>query len=75
MGERPAPEILEPEPRGDQWALCPACNLAFRLSITLPCPVDLFVAALRGARCPRCGDRKRLQVYEPGRRPEGLVDA
>jgi hypothetical protein len=51
------------------WAHCEACKVDFRLGVSVPCPVSVFVAGLKAARCPECGTRKGLRVHELGRAP------
>lgn len=52
------------------WARCDVCKVDFDLCVTVPCPIDLYLAALRAARCPKCGNKgKNLSAYEPGRAP------
>ena len=58
----------------EQWIRCPACAVLFTLPITIPCPLDVWLAAMRGARCPKCAaGPAALVVYEPGRRPPELT--
>jgi hypothetical protein len=64
-------KVETPGPTSEQWAYCPTCDLAFRIAITIPCPLDLYLAALRTARCPDCNGRHTLIVYQPGDRPSG----
>lgn len=40
------------------------------LGASVPCPADVYVVALKKARCPECGDHKGLQAYSPGLTPE-----
>lgn len=53
----------------DCWANCPTCDVDFTLGCVVPCPVDVYIAALKAARCPKCGVHKGVMAYEPGRTP------
>jgi hypothetical protein len=49
------------------WARCEPCGYDFRLGCSVPCPLAVYIAALKAASCPQCGRRgKNLSVYEPG---------
>jgi hypothetical protein len=64
-----AGRMRAPRPGVDQWVRCRACERRFTLAITLPCPVDVYLAAMRGARCACGAGPDELMAYEPGRRP------
>ena len=51
------------------WARCRVCKVNFELGCVVPCPLSVYIAALKAARCPTCGKRDTLDAYEPGRRP------
>ena len=52
------------------WMRCESCALDFRLGVSVPCAVDIYVAALKVVRCPSCGKRgKNLYAYSPGYPP------
>jgi len=52
------------------WAHCRRCDLDFQLPVLVPCPLALYLAALKTAHCPTCGaGRKELSVYSPGLTP------
>lgn len=52
------------------WAHCPKCDLDFMLGASVPCPINVYVAALKAARCPECGQHKTIKAYSPGLTPE-----
>lgn len=55
------------------WAHCPRCRRDFRLGVSVPCALDLYIAALRLARCPTCGARaSTLLAYSPGQTPRRI---
>jgi hypothetical protein len=52
------------------WMHCTRCTLDFRLGVSVPCAVAIYLAALKVVRCPSCGKRgKNLQAYSPGLPP------
>lgn len=58
----------------DCWARCEPCGRDFTLGCVVPCPLEVYVAALKAAFCPECGEHKGLIAYEPGRLPSGRKD-
>lgn len=54
----------------DCWAHCSACGSDFRLGCSVPCPIAVYVAALKAAQCPQCIERKALKAYSPGLTPK-----
>lgn len=53
----------------DCYAHCPACAVDFRIGASVPCPIKVYIAALKAARCPRCGTHDKIQAYSPGLTP------
>ena len=64
----PAPRRVT-EASADCWVHCPDCQLDFRLGVSVPCSLELYIAALKIIRCPQCGKKKTLQAYSPGVTP------
>ena len=55
------------------FARCTVCGVNFRLGVSVPCPLNLYLAAMKIARCPKCGKRgKNLDAWEPGRVPPNV---
>lgn len=60
MNEKPA----------ECWVRCTRCKLDFRLGVSVPCLLEIYIAALKIIRCPKCGKRgKTLHAYSPGLKP------
>lgn len=58
----------------DCWARCEQCGRDFTIGCVVPCPLSVYVAALKAAACPNCGAHKGLSAYEPGRSPSRRKD-
>jgi len=52
------------------WAHCQKCDVDFRLGVSVPCPLSVYVAGLKAARCPQCGTHKKIMAYSPGLSPK-----
>jgi hypothetical protein len=53
----------------DCWGECGMCGHRWTLGCVVPCPVEVYLTALKVARCPLCGEKKKLYAYSPGQRP------
>jgi len=55
----------------DCWAHCRTCGTDFTLGCVVPCPLEVYVAALTVARCPHCGESRtaHMHAYSPGMPP------
>lgn len=56
--------------RRECWARCKRCGLDFHMGVSVPCNLEVYIAALKALRCPSCGKRgKHLFAYSPGLTP------
>lgn len=44
------------------FARCGKCDKPFSLGCVVPCPIDVYIAAGRAARCPNCGEKEKIFV-------------
>jgi hypothetical protein len=47
-------------------AHCGKCDKTFGLGCLVPCPLDVYIAALKAARCPDCGEKEKIYAISPG---------
>lgn len=59
---------LADAPKQPAHAHCQACGHVWVFA-HVPCPLSVFVRQLKRAICPKCGETKRLFMYEPGSVP------
>ncbi len=48
------------------FAQCGKCKKSFSLGCVIPCPLDVFIAAGKAARCPECGETKEIFIHKEG---------
>lgn len=46
------------------FAFCRKCNSKFSLGVVIPCPLDVFIAAGKLARCPDCGEKDKIYMNQ-----------
>ncbi len=52
------------------WAHCTRCEIDFRLPVMVPCPIEVYIVALKKTTCPECGaGPSLLTAYSPGLTP------
>jgi hypothetical protein len=51
------------------WARCETCHVDIPLGCVVPCPLEVYIAAVKAAICPICGETRKLFAYSPGFQP------
>jgi DNA-directed RNA polymerase subunit M/transcription elongation factor TFIIS len=60
--------MTSPDAQQPVFLQCKPCGFAW-IGAYLPMPMGDFARLLKRATCPKCGQRKQVYLYEPGKVP------